>query len=812
MLQDLRHTMRSLSRSAGFTAAAIATIALGIGVNTSVFSIVHGTLLSPLPYPNPDRLTFIWKDLTEANYPRAPLSGPEVADLRKGASLHESIGTVWATSGTLVEDNRPEPLRLAMVTSNFLSVLGVQPVRGRSFTTADEKPGSLPSIIISGALWQSRFGGSDVIGRNIRIDGGWGMDGGRFVIAGVMPVGFEMLLPLEANVPKAADAWIPFPFDISWAPPGLSYMRTVGRLAPGANLSDARQQIESVGADIVKRFGRPRRFYAEPLHGDLVRQARPALLALQAAVAFVLLIACANVASLLTVRLQTRRKEIGVRAAVGASRWRLVRLLFMESLLLAAAGGLLGIGLAYLGLRLLPLLDTGALPRVDAVGLSGPVLAFSVLATLVSGFLFGIAPLFEWRRADLLLTFKTAARSTPAAPARTRSVLVLAEIGLSVVLVIGAGLLIRSFLNLQAVNTGFRSERVLTFQLSLPPERYGNPAALARFTRALETELRGVAGVEAVGAINQLPLDDVPNWTTAYLVGGADPDRGAPEADARLTTPGYFAAMGSTLVAGRWFTTNDDETQSLVLIVDERLARTAWPGQNALEQELVVRVWTEKGFQPRRGRVVGVIRHIRHHRLSEEVREQIFAPFAQAPRPQMGVLVRASTEDVETLTRALASRLGRIDPDLAPARVQPLDAYVARSRAPARFSMVLATLFGALSLLLACVGLYGVISYSVAQRTSELGVRAALGASRRDILRLVLQQGIVLTAAGVVLGLIGSALVTRWLTSLLFGVTASDPLTFIGVPLVLGLTALAASYAPARRAVSIDAAQALRAE
>jgi predicted permease len=394
---------------------------------------------------------------------------------------------------------------------------------------------------------------------------------------------------------------------------------------------------------------------------------------------------------------------------------------------------------------------------------------------------------------------------------RWRRALVVGELGLSMVLLIGAGLLIRTFLNLHAIDPGYRWQHVLTFNLSLPFDRYGMGGNLSRFTRELERVLRAVPGVEAAGAINQLPLDTTPNWTSGYRTRLTAPSDDPTFADARLVTPGYFAALQATLVDGRWITEQDDETQPLVLMVDERLAKRAWPGRSAIDQELAVQVATDAGSRARWGRVVGVVRHLRHHQPSEEVREQVYVPFAQAPRNQMGVVVR-SPIDARSLMPDLTRRIAQLDPDLAPAQIAYLAELVGRKEAPARFTMVLGGLFAGFSWLLACLGVYGVISYSVAQRTSEFGVRAALGARREDLLRLVLGSGGALTAAGLAIGLLASIGALRWMKSVLFGVSVFDPATLVAATLLLGLTALVASYVPARRAAAVDPAKVLRAE
>ncbi len=815
-LQDVRVTLRRLAKAPAFTLAAVLTIGLGIGLNTATFSAVHATLLAPLPYPDPDRLAFIWADLLTSDYPRAPLSGPELVDLRRAVTLLESVGGIWPTGATLVEDGRPEALRVGMVTANFLSILGVAPIRGRLFAPDEEGPGATPTIVISGRLWQTRFGGADVLDRRVRIDGGWGLDSNTYTIVGIMPPSFEMLLPADASVPRTVDAWIPFRQDIATAPRGVSYLRTIGRLPPGVTLASAAEQVDAASRAIVGKHAEyatsTRRFYAVALHDDVVREVRPALLALQAAVGFVLLMTCANVASLMLVRTQARRGELALRAALGASRGGLVRLLLTESVALAVVGAACGLGLAWGSLRILVVLDLGDLPRTTPTALGTPALAFSALAALLAALLFSLAPLFAASRINLVDVLKAGSRDgTAGAPQRARSALVLVEVGLGVVLLIGASLLVRTFLNLQRVEAGYDGQHVLTLHLSLPFERYGDPRMLAQFTRDLERELRALPGVQAAGAVNQLPLDDAPNWSTPYWTRATDGRGSPPEADARLVTPGYFSAVQARLSAGRWFTAQDDETQGLALIVDERLARTAWPNEAALGKELAVLVAAGGEFGVRWGHVVGVVRHLRHQRLSAEVREQVYVPFAQAPRNQMAVVVRAPV-DVQGLMRAVTRQIARIDADLAVARMRPLGDFLARARAPARFSMLLACVFAGFALMLACLGLYGLVSYSVALRQAEMGVRAVLGASPVALVTLVVGQGAGVIAAGIVLGLLTAFGTGRALQSLLYGVTPFDGITFVTMPLVLGACGVLACCLPAWRAGRVAPARALRSQ
>lgn len=799
ILQDMRASLRSLGRSRGFTAAAVFTLALGIGINAAVFSVVYGILLSPLPYPHAERLSMIWKDFS-VNYPRGPLAPVEIAALRSEATLYDQIGGIWPVAGTLVAEDRPDPVRVGLVTSNFFEIFGVPPVMGRWFNATDETPGP-SSIIISGGLWQSRFGGADVLGRIIRIDGGGGFSGGEYRIVGVMPAHFEMLFPADATVPRSLDVWAPLQGALTGSG---SAFRTVGRLAPDASPVAAGQQVEGLAVTLHATS----QFHQVPLHEDLVRDARQPLLVLQIAVGFVLLIVCISVASLTLVRAQGRRKELAIRAAIGARPGRLARLLLAEGLAIATAGGLLGLGIASVCLRLLPLADSGVLPRSD-FSLSGPVLAFAALAALGSGLVLTFVPLLDLRRTTPGEVLKAGGqRSAAVARQHVRRCLVVAEIGLSVVLLVGAGLLIRTFLNLLAFNPGFQPEHVLTFRLSLPYDRYGGPSDVPRFAADLEQRLRGLPGVEAAGAANLLPLADEPNMATSFWTRAtADQVESAPLADARLVTPGYFEALKVELAAGRWFNGQDDATHPLVLIVDERLARTAFPGEDAVGKELQLFSSHEGPW----GRIIGVVRHLRQHRLSEEVREQVFIPMAQLSRTQMSVVVRASVEPA-ALLRDITREISRIDSSLVPARVRPLADLASQSRAPARFSMLLVSLFACLSLVLACQSLYGVIAYSVAQRTFELGVRAAIGATARDLTRMVAGEGVVLIVLGVGLGLAASVMLARSLQGILFGVAASDPLTFIAVPLAVGLTALAACYGPAWRAGRADPAAALRRE
>lgn len=796
IVQDIRTSWRSLRRSRGFTTAAVVTMAMGIAANTVVFSVVHGVLLSPLPYPQSDRLTMIWREFSQ-NLQRGPLAPIDVAAMRQAAPLYQSIGGIWPVAGTLLSGGEPEPVRVGRVTANFLEVLGVSPLRGRWLTVADEHRGPT-GMVISAALWRSRFGGDEVIGRQVRMRGGWGFGGGDYTIVGIMPPEFEMLLPFDTSVPRSVDVWVPFD---SLTGSGAS-VRTVGRLAPGATVAAASAQVEA----FARASKVTTKFHHVGLHEDLVKDARQPLVILQVAVAFLLLIACISVATLTLVRAQGRQREMAIRVAIGARPLRLMRLLLTEGVMLGAMGGLGGVGLAWLALQLLPRLDTGTLLR-SGIALTPAVLACAAGASLTAAFIFTVTPLIGVGRMNLDVLLRGAGRATSGIPRqRVRNVLVVAEIALSVALLVGAGLLIRTFLNLLAFNPGFRSEQVMTFRLTLPGDQY-NDKLTPPFASEFERRLRGLPGVDAVGIVNLLPLDDEPNYATSFWSGETLTNTDQPPlADVRLVTPGYFETLRVELVGGRFFTERDNGSQLPVVIIDERLARTAFADGNAVGRDLK---FSSRDAQW--SRVVGVVRHLRQHRLAEEVREQVFMPMAQRPRNQMSVVVR-STIEPGALMRSIAQEMKQIDASLAPGRVRPLEALTAKSRAPARFSMLLTSLFACVSLALACQSLYGVIAYSVAQRTSELGVRAAIGATAKDLVTMVALEGVLLIALGVALGLAGSTVLAGGMQGLLFGIAAIDPATFVVVPIAVALTALAACLGPAWRAGRVDPIVALRSD
>ena len=814
LFTDLRFTLRSLWSNTRVTMMAALTLALGIGASTVILSVTKGVLLDPLPYKDSDRLTLIWSEMAESGFARYPISGPELNDLRTRSELFEEFASIWTTTGALVENGKPETVRLGLVTWNFPSILSAEPVIGRSFEPGEEGAGVAKAVLISEALWQRRFGGeTSALGKVVRIDGGWGFPGGTYTIVGVLPSSFRLVMPSDAGVATELDLFVPFANDLTAGPRGLYYLRTVGRMRPNATLEQARQEVRAIGEQIQSEFpeydATGRGFNVVSLKGDAVARARPVILALLVGTGFLLLITCANVANLLLARAAQRREEILVRAALGASSQQIALQLLMESLVLAMFGGLGGLVLGSWALSPLLALAPGSLPRPEAIAADPLVLGVAFGTSLLCGILFGLAPVLATRNQQLYSSLRSGSRTTSV---RGRNVLVAAELALAFILTVGATLCFRTLEQLERVDLGFETEGVLTMELTLPRRRYGTGVSLANFTRELERRLGEIPGVEAAGAINQLPLSDLPNWSSPYRLRTTEMAEGETnEADGRVVTPGYFEAVRATIVEGRFFDERDIESSRHVVIVDELLASKAWPGESALGQEIEVEVRKEQGFVTVWADVVGVVQHMRHHDPRFEVREQFFVPFTQGARNQMGVAVLARGNPLD-LVAPVEAEIADIDKDLAISNVRLLDDYARDARAVERLTMVLAAGFAIMALVLGFLGLYGVAAYAVSNRQREIGLRMALGATAAGVTRWVLRQSLVPVIIGIAVGLAG-ALGTGWLLKgLLFGVAPNDPVTLTLVPLLLATVTLVASWLPARRATRIDPAVVLRQE
>jgi predicted permease len=712
-----------------------------------------------------------------------------------------------------VEENEPESVRLALVTWNFPSILGVEPVIGRSFLPAEEGAG-IGSVLVSEELWRRRFGSeASILGKRVRIDGGWGFGGGTFTVVGVLPASFRLVLPSDAGVATDPDVWVPFPGTLSDAPRVLYYLRTVGRMRPAATLAEAREEVRAIGEQIQSEFpeydATGRAFNVVSLKGDAIGRARPVILALLAGTGFLLLITCANVANLLLARAAQRQEEIVLRTALGASRRQIALQLLTESVALAFLGGLGGLALGAAGLRPLLALAPGSLPRPESIAADPMVLGVAFGASLLCGILFGLAPVLASRRTGLATALRSSGRVSGG---RSRNALVVAELALAFVLSVGALLCFQTLARLQRVDMGFETAGVLTMELTLPRQRYGTGLQLAGFTRELERRLQQIPGVTAAGAVNQLPLSDLPNWSSPYRTRRTESSDGeTSQADGRVVTPGYFAAVGAKLVDGRWIEAEDDAENRHVAIVDELLATRAWPGERAVGQELQVQVNKEQGFVTVWAEVIGVVKHMRHHDPRFEVREQFFVPFAQGARNQMGVAVRTEGDPFEALA-PVQREIAALDKDLAVSRVRLLEDYARDARAVQRFTMVLAAAFAGMALVLGGLGVYGVVAHAVSSRQREIGLRLALGSTSAGIARFVLRHGAVLVIAGIAIGFLGALASRRLIEGLLFGIEPSDPTTLMVVPLALAAIAILASWLPARRATRVDPAVVLRQE
>jgi len=810
-IQDVRYAGRGLWRSRGFAAAAVLTLALGIGANTAIFSVVNAMLIAPLPYRDASRLVFVWSDMSDAGYPRAPLSGPELGDLRTRSTRFAGFGAIWSNTAALTGDGDPEQLRIGLVTADFFSVLGADAEQGRTFTPDDDADSAPPRILLSWPLWQRRYAGDPtVVGRTILVNNQ------PTTVVGVMPADFRLLLPPDASVPDDLQAWLPFPRDITSAPRGQQFLRVVGRLRAGVSIEDGRQEIDTIASTISREFteyGSAGRAYdTVALQADGVREIRPVLLALLGGVAILLLIACVNVASLLVARAASRRKEIALRMALGAGRGRLLRQCLVEGLLLSALGAAAGLLVARVGLMVLVAARPESLSRLAAARIDTTVLAFTGAAALLWGLLLSLAPLAEVFRANLVTALQREGRGSMGGVVhhRTRTVLVVVQMALGVVLLVGAGLVVRTFIELQRVDPGFRPEGVVTFRLALPPTRYAQPAAINAFSRALQRELSALPGVVAAGGVSHIPYDHLPNWGGPYLTRPGAEESTAPQADYRAITPGFFDAVGARLVEGRAFVESDDLEGAPVVIVDERLARRAWPGESALGKRLGVDPRSE-GHPTTWVTVAGVVRHLRHRSLMAEVREQVYFPQRQILRNPMAYVLRTAGDPASVLT-PLRRVIGRLDPQLPVYDVRPLSDYRDSAAAAQRFTMILAGTFAAVALILACVGLYGVIAYAVARRRHEFGIRLALGARPGQVEGLVVREGMRMAAAGLALGLPAAGASARLLQSQLFGVTPRDPLSYTIAVSLLAAAAVAASWIAARKATSASPLEVLRAE
>jgi predicted permease len=806
LAQDVRHAWRGLRSTPAASSLAVATFALGIGAVAAILSVVQATLLTPPPYRDPSRLVMVWADLTAAGFPRAPLSGPELRDLRLRSSSFEGFAGIWANSITLRHHGEPEFVRIGFVTPGFFPLLGVEPAAGRLLAREDEVAGAPATMLLSFGLWQRRFGGDPgVVGRAVTVN-----DHPTLVV-GVLPADFRLLLPHDAGTPDTIEAYQLFPWRIDEGPRGQRFLRVIGRVKRGTDLARARQDVEQVAVQLSREFPSPSgtAFTTVSLAADNTRQVRGPLVVVTAAVAVLLVIASVNVLGVLIARAAARRREIALRVALGAGLSRILRLSLAEGLTLAALGAAVGIAIGQAGLRALLALQPEALRRLGEVTLDGRVLAWSCGLALLWGVLFAVAPLREYARAGVGATLASARGEGRRLRPRARSALVVAQVALTLVLLVAALLLTRTFAKIQAIDPGFRADGVLTFRVPSATARYPTPLARGALARTLRSALGSLPSVTGVGAASHLPYDSIPNWGGPWSLVEAT-DEALPSADYRSVGLGFFETAGVELLSGRFFSETDAPGSEPVAIVDETLARRAWPGASPLGRRLRTDP-SSTGAPNTWVTVVGVVRHVRHRSLVERLNEQVYFPLSQAFRNPVAYLVRTTGEPA-SLAPAVRAAVRGVDPSLPIYELQPLSDYLERARSVQRFTMILVLAFATSALLLAAIGVYGVIAYLVVERRREFGVRLALGATRGQIGALVLLEGARLVATGAALGLAGAVATSQLLRGLLFGVSATDAITYV-VPLpVLALLALAACLWPARQATAADVLEVLRAE
>jgi putative ABC transport system permease protein len=813
-MNDFKFAIRQLLKNPGFTTVAVLTLAIGVGANTAIFSVVNGVLLRPLPFPESQRLA----RLSEAgrDWTGGPISYPNFADWKAQQTSFESIGLYRDASYNLTGDGEPLRVTAGEVAADVLSALRVQPMLGRVFTTNEDKPGGPRVALLSYALWQSRFGGDPGI-----IDKTISLNGRAYTVLGVMPRGFEF--------PERASLWTPVELGFNDAlrqtrgeRPGH---KAIGRLKPNATLEQAQSELSAVAARLAQQFpgsNKNRTVGIEPLLDSQVGKVRRGLWILLGAVALVLLIACANVANLLLARAAARQKEMAVRTALGAGRWRIVRQLLTESILLALTGGTAGLLFAHWSLGIIVALGESSLPRANEIQLDGVVLLFSAAVALATGILFGLAPAIQASRPNLHDTLKDTSRGTTGGRARLRHGLIVAEVGLTLVLLTGAGLLLKSFYNLLQVNPGFAHEQVLTFRLSLPSQRYSAPDVRSAFYENLLSRIRALPGVQTAGIASRIPLNKN-SWQTSFRIEGRpEPLPGEwPSMEAHTVGPDYFRTMGIAVLRGRTFTEQDnrdhirgtDREQSgnaalNVIVIDEEFARRHFPNEDPIGRQVRL-PWGPKNPVLT---VIGVVKRVREERLSEwDGQVQAYFSFLQRPDGGMAVVVKAALPP-ETLIATVRQQVLALDSELPLYEVRTMSALRAENIAPERLNLALLGTFAAVALVLAVIGLYGVLAYAVTQRRREIGIRVALGAQQRDVIGLFIGQGMKLVMIGATLGVFGAFAATRILANLLFEVQPADPLTFAGVSALLAIVALLACWFPAHRAARINPMEALRYE
>jgi len=809
LLKDISYGIRSLLKHPGFTAIAVITLALGIGANTAMFSVINAVLLRPLPYRDPARLVTIWEESPERGMYQMPVSLANLRDWVNQSQTFEQISAYTFTNLNLTGTGEPARLGTVRTSANLFPLVGATPVIGRPFLPEEDKEGANHVVILGHALWQTRFGSDPgIVGKSLTLNNQ------IYTVVGVMssksqfPVGFGYMGkvlndPIDLYVPLAASG--------RETERGNYSFFAIGRLKPGATIDQARAEMTTIERRLEQQYPGGNTgigISLVPTQEQTVKEIRPALLVLLGAVGFLLLIACANIANLLLARAASRKKEMAIRTALGASRLRVLRLLLTESLLLSLVGGGLGLLLAVWGTDALIALAPDNIPRLNEIGVDARVFAFTLAVSIVTGIVFGLIPGMHAAKPDLNEALKEGSRGSmgSAAGKRTRSVLVAVEVALSLVLLVGAGLMIKSFIRLQQTNLGFNPENVLAVSLTLPQSRYPEDRQQASFFQDALARLQSVTGVQSAGATTALPLTLSVNGSDFRIEGRPEPEAGKEIIiNTSSVSPGYFQTLGVSLMKGRDFSDRDNKGAPQAAIINNDLARIYFANEDPIGKRMKF-TDTEPWIS-----IVGVTQDVKQLGQDIGVKPEIYFPYLQVPASSMSVVVRTANEPL-SLTGAVKTQIQIIDKDLPIDDAKTMQQLLANSRSGRRFNLILLTGFALVALVLAMVGIYGVMSYTVAQRTHEIGIRVAVGAQSRDVFRMVIGQGMILAMIGVAFGLAGAFALTRLMTSMLFGVEPTDPATFISIAVLLTGVALVACYIPSRRATKVDPLVALRYE
>ncbi len=813
--QDIRYGLRVMRKNPGFIAIAVFALALGVGANTAIFSVVNAVLLNPINYENPDQLVMVWEKSVKRGFGQIPTSVPNFTDLRTDNRSLADLGAFADSNFNLTGGDQPERVIAVRVTASLLSLVGIKPHRGRLFLSGEDQPQASRVLILSHSLWQRSFGANEnIVGQTVALNGD------SYTVVGIMPASFKFPPAFSATVASSqyampnADLWVPMTPDANATARDIRTLFMIGRLKPGVNASAAQADMNVVASRLQKEYAAAdadMQVDVVPLRQQITGDIRLALIVLFGAVGCVLLIACANVANLLLAKASGRQKEVAIRTAMGATRLRIIRQLLTEGLMLGLAGGLLGSVLAVLVLRQLVIFSPANVSIPENIGIDWKVLAFTLVLSLVTSFVFGLAPALQASRLDLTETLKEGGRGNSGGSKqnRLRSLLVITEVALALVLLIAAGLMIKSFLRLQSVNPGFNPENLITLEMQLPENKYADKERQRIFQQQLVQRIAQIPGVQKVGTVDNLPFSGN-EFNAGLTIEGQPPLNAAerPRAFLRNVSPHYFESMEIPLRKGRTFADSDNGNAPGAAIVNETAARKFWPNEEPL------------GKRFKRGRpdsqnpwmtVVGLVSPVSHTSLQVASQPEVYLPFQQNPGLNLTLVARTQS-DPRSFAGVVRREVAALDKDLPVSNIKFMDEIIGKSVAQPRVYALLLGIFAGLALILATIGIYGVMSYTVIQRTHEIGIRMALGARPRDVLKLIVKQGMILGGTGILIGLFVSFAFTRVLASQLYGVNATDPLTFAAISLLLMLVAVAACYIPALRATKVDPMVAVRYE